>query len=146
MPMDTVVTLADSSLRDGDQLRDLRSWLSAADELRGRVRLRSQQPQPGTLGMLPEALVVAGPIVAALVPALISWIRSRHTEVSVEVSAPDGRTIKIVAGQVRRLGAEDLTPMIEGIVQSLTAPAPGSAALPQVGSAGGTDSAGDFRS
>jgi hypothetical protein len=96
--------------------------------------------------MLPEALVVAGPIVAALVPALISWIRSRHTEVSVEVSAPDGRTIKIVAGQVRRLGAEDLTPMIEGFVQSLTAPAPGSAELPQAELTQGTDSAGDLRS
>jgi hypothetical protein len=128
------VTVTDPDSPSGDDLRALRNWLSGEEELRGRVRLRSQRPQPGTLGALPEALVVAGPLVAALVPALISWIRSRHTEVSVELTGPDGRSVKITAGQVRRMGATELTRMIDDTVRFFTA-APSAAAPLESGSA-----------
>jgi hypothetical protein len=131
---ETVVTIADPDPPSGADLRALRSWLSGEEELRGRVRLRSEQPQPGTLGALPEALVVAGPLVVALVPALISWIRSRHTEVSVELTGPDGRSVKITAGQVRRMGAPELTRMINDTVRSFTA-APSAGAPLESGSA-----------
>ena len=131
MVAETAVTITDSVSPAGDHLRALRSWLSEVDELRGRVELRSQS-QPGTLGAIPEALVVAGPIVVALVPALISWIRSRHTSVTVELTGPDGRSVTMTATQVRRLDAVELTRMIDGTVRSFTV---GTSAVPEPGSA-----------
>jgi hypothetical protein len=135
MSAETVVTIVGPELSPGDHLRALKGWLSGVEELRGRVQLRSQQPQPGTLGMLPEALVVAGPLVAALVPALISWIRSRHTSVTVELTGPDGRSVKITADQVRRLGAAELTRMLDETARSFGAAGSVAVTTPPAGAA-----------
>jgi len=109
----------DAGQPSGDALRSLREWLSDADELRGRVRLRPGDPPTGTLGSLSDALVIAAPVAGALVPALVSWIRSRHTDVNVKIDRRDGVSIEVSAHRLRRLGADALAAEIERLVRAV---------------------------
>jgi hypothetical protein len=115
------VTLAQSAPDGGDRLRSLHTWLSREPELRGRVSLHRRDPEPGTLGAVADAVLVAGPVVTALVPALISWIRARTTDVSLTVRRPDGMSAEISAQRVRRLSADQLGAEIERLVQAVGA-------------------------
>jgi hypothetical protein len=111
----------DTRPESADDLRSLRNWLTDVDELRGLVRLRATEAPPGTLGWFSDTVVVTTPVVAALVPALISWIRSRHTDVDVKVSWPGGPSVEVSAQRVRRLAADDLGIEIERLVRALDA-------------------------
>lgn len=53
------VTVALAGAGTADELRSLHEWLSAEEELRGRVRLVQSPPPPNALGSVPEMLTVA---------------------------------------------------------------------------------------
>jgi hypothetical protein len=134
VPAELLVTATPAGPATGDDLRSLRTWLSDVDELRGRVRIRPADAPPGTLGVVTDTLVVTAPIVAALAPALISWIRSRHTDLTLTVTGSDGSSVEISAQRMRRLGAEELGPEIERLIRTLDETRSGADAAP--GSAG----------
>ncbi|GIJ75239.1 hypothetical protein Voc01_101560 [Virgisporangium ochraceum] len=114
-----LVTIVDPTSRSGDDLRSIRGWLAGHDELRGRVDLRAAAAPADALGPLTDALVVAAPLAAAVVPALISWIRSRHTDISLTISRADGTSVELTAQRVRRLGADELRGEVDRIVRGL---------------------------
>ncbi|WP_336116476.1 effector-associated constant component EACC1 [Streptomyces sp. PTD9-10] len=81
-----------------DETRSLLAWLTEADELRGRVAPQEGPPVPGTLGPVLDGLVVAlgsGGAVTGLTTALVAWIRSRHNDVTVKATRPDGASLEI---------------------------------------------------
>jgi hypothetical protein len=119
VPAELLVTIVDAGPGSGDELRSLRGWFSDADELRGQVRLRGAEPPPGTLGSLADTLVVTTPVVAAVVPVLVSWIRSRHTDVDLKIGRADGTSVEISAQRVRRLHADQLSGEIERLIHAL---------------------------
>ncbi|GAA2792714.1 effector-associated constant component EACC1 [Crossiella cryophila] len=94
-----------------DQLRYLHEWLGEVEELRGRVSLTERPPEPGTLGPVVDALVVAlGPAgaVSACAAAVLAWLRTRRGRVRIKVTLPGRRSAELDAEKVAKLDAAAL--------------------------------------
>ncbi len=119
--MDVAIRLLGSAT---DDLRSLQAWLVAEDELRGRVEPIEQTPAPGQLGSALDTLIVAlgpGGAVSVLLAGLISWIRSRHSDVDITVERRDGHTtIRLSARRIRELNAASLRDEIDQLGQALS--------------------------
>ncbi|MGV9426092.1 effector-associated constant component EACC1 [Streptomyces sp. NPDC003656] len=105
------VRLDAEGLEAADQLRSLHEWLSDDQSLRGRLGLRERPPDPGTLGPVLEAVVVAlgpGGAATALATGVIAWLRSRRGEVRMKVTLEDGRSLELTAKRVAALDAAAL--------------------------------------
>ncbi|WIV60612.1 effector-associated constant component EACC1 [Amycolatopsis nalaikhensis] len=76
-----------------DELRDLMRWLSAEEELRGRLTLADAAPVPGAMGKPSDALVVALGVGAAAVLArsMAIWLQRRRSVITVEIATTEGR-------------------------------------------------------
>ncbi|WP_239382420.1 hypothetical protein [Frankia sp. CIT1] len=104
--MDVTLRLVDGT---ADELRSLRSWLTAEDELRGRVAAVENGPETGRLGPTLTGLLVdlvpgAAPVLAATVMA---WIRSRRGDIDMTAERDGDRTtISVSARRVRGLDAD----------------------------------------
>lgn len=94
------VTISVTCEYEVDELRSLYTWLVGDPELRGRVRLVEQPPQPGTLGSIPDLLTVAGPG-GVLATAAIAWLRNRTSDVVCTVTRKDGASVEVSAKRVR---------------------------------------------
>ncbi|MFF2042516.1 hypothetical protein ACFVVX_19015 [Kitasatospora sp. NPDC058170] len=80
------------------ELVELADWLSREDELRGRAAIEKPATPPGQMGGLADILIVAlgaqgaGTVLAASVAV---WIRHRRPSADIEVTGPDGRSVRI---------------------------------------------------
>lgn len=87
----TVISISVAGARDTEEeLRSLDDWLG--DALRGRVKLELGPPEPGQMGMVPQALIVAvedAGTRARLVESLEIWLRQRGPEVKIMVRVGD---------------------------------------------------------
>jgi hypothetical protein len=114
-----------------DELRSLASWLSAEDDLQRKPRLVTPPPQPGAMGAALDHLALAlgpGGLAAAFAAILIAWIRSRSATVFIELTRPDGTTVRLEAKNVRGLPHDQ--------VKGLTDQVAGLLARAEAGSAG----------
>lgn len=94
-----------------DETRSLLAWLTEVDELRGRVTPQEGPPVPGTLGPVLDGLVVAlgsGGAVTGLTTAMVAWIRSRHSNVTVKATRPDGASLEISTKLVGPMTPQEL--------------------------------------
>ena len=86
------------------ELATLADWLSREDELRGRSTIERAEAHPGDMGGISEVVIVAlgtqgaGTVLAA---SLSVWIRHRRPSADIEVTGPDGQSIKISLRNVR---------------------------------------------
>ncbi|SFN41641.1 hypothetical protein SAMN04487980_101996 [Streptomyces sp. cf124] len=83
-----------------DDLALLRRGLVAEPELRGRVRLVTGGPEEGQMGTGIELLAIAigsSGAVTALVRSLPALLKARRAAATVELTLPDGRTVKVTA-------------------------------------------------
>jgi hypothetical protein len=90
---------APTTTRD-DDLSVLRRGLVAEPELRGRVHLVTQAPEEGQMGSGIELLAIAiggSGAVTALVRTLPALLKARRAAATVELTLPDGRTVKVTA-------------------------------------------------
>jgi len=81
----------------GEELGDLREWLSCEGELRGRVRTVTTPIAQTELGSLPELLTVAlgaGGAGTVLASSINTWLRTRRTSATITVEA-EGRRISL---------------------------------------------------
>lgn len=93
-----------------DELRQLRDWLLAEDELRGGVEMIERTPDPGRLGPILEGLrILADPGGAVLASVLVAWIKQRRSSVKVRITGRGGKCISIDAERVRLMSADDLS-------------------------------------
>ncbi|WP_143046947.1 effector-associated constant component EACC1 [Amycolatopsis xylanica] len=118
--MDVVVS-ADGP-DSADQLRSLHEWLRDVGELRGRIGLSERAAEPGTLGPVLEALVVAlGPAGAATAvsTAVISWLRTRRGEVRIKATFGENRSVELTATNVAKLDAAALEHQVARIAAML---------------------------
>ncbi|MYU66803.1 MULTISPECIES: effector-associated constant component EACC1 [unclassified Streptomyces] len=94
-----------------DLLRSLHGWLRDDQSLRGRLGLRERPPDPGALGPVLDAVVVAlgpGGAATALATGVIAWLRGRRGEVRMKVTLEDGRSLELTARRVAGLDATAL--------------------------------------
>lgn len=119
---DNYVTVnIDGTGEAGADYVSLRASLVAEDELRGHVRMVNAAPAPGTLGIPPEALVVAlgqGGAITVLASALVTWLRHRTTDVTIKITGKDGSRTEVHARQAR--GAVSLQGLVDEISKNMT--------------------------
>jgi hypothetical protein len=103
------------SLTGGAEPADLVSlndWLHGEPGLAGRVRLSVPRPQPGEMGALAEAFVVAvgsGGTLSVLAASLGGWLsHPRRSDIRVRVEAPGQRVVEIGGDRVRASEVESL--------------------------------------
>ncbi len=131
-----ITVLAGETAEDA---RSLYEWLVAEGDLRGRVQLRCSPPGPDTLGTLPDmlAVFVTPGLPAALVGAVIAWLRYRTADVTCTFVRPDGTRIEISAKRVKSADLVRTQELVDRLSRELTA---GSAASPdgpgRIGSSG----------
>ncbi|MFC1402995.1 MULTISPECIES: effector-associated constant component EACC1 [Streptacidiphilus] len=121
------------AVRDGsgpDAVADLRDWLTAEPELRGRHRLVPRPPAEGELGGWADTLIVAvgaGGALTTLAKSLSVYLQQpRRSSVRVELVKADGTRLTLTAEQVGDLRQ----------VESLLHAAADGPAVPAVGGAG----------
>ncbi|MCX4400079.1 hypothetical protein OG887_43230 (plasmid) [Streptomyces sp. NBC_00053] len=116
------VTVALAGAGTADELRSLHEWLSAEEELRGRVRLVQSPPPPNALGSVPEMLTVAlapGGVSAVLASAAIAWMRHRTGEVVCKLTKPDGTSVEVSAQRVRGSDVAEVRELVTELTQML---------------------------
>ncbi|MET9148186.1 MULTISPECIES: hypothetical protein [unclassified Streptomyces] len=80
------------------ELTGLTDWLSREDEFRGRTAVERPDAPPDHMGGLTEVVIVAlGAQGAgtALAASLSVWIRHRRPSADIEVTGPDGASVKV---------------------------------------------------
>ncbi len=105
-----------------DEMRSLREWLLAEEELRGRVRLEEGAPEPGTMGTLSDVLTLTlapGGLAAVFTGAFIAWIRHRTGSADYRLIRRDGSVIEVSAQRVRGLDAAALRTQVTDLLDSL---------------------------
>ncbi|MFF5232730.1 hypothetical protein [Dactylosporangium sp. NPDC000521] len=106
-----------------DDYRALRAELLERDVV--DVSLTQRPPDPGTLGPVVDALQVvfgSGAVLSPVAAAVVTWIRHRSTDIDVELTAADGRSVTVSAKRVRGLRSEDLLAEISRMRAGLEAP------------------------
>ena len=95
--MQAKVRVLGSRDAEGD-FRSLRDWLAREPELRGGVRTEEKPVRPGELGALEDVLMVAlgsGGAATVLARSVSVWLQQRRSELSVEITAPNGTHVEI---------------------------------------------------
>jgi len=114
------VTQATIKIVEGrDSLDQLRNSLMSEPDL--RVRPVTAPPRSGEMGSAADTLAVIlapGGAAVIFVSALVSWLRSRTSDVRVEVSHRD-RKLSMTANRVSRLDGEDLARLVDSAVREL---------------------------
>lgn len=85
-------------------MRDLHAWLANEDELQGRLTLRSHPIRPREMGGILDLIAVAlgsGGTGAVLAGSLSTWLTQRRMDITVTVSAPDGRQLTVDVRRAR---------------------------------------------
>lgn len=116
-PTELLVTLDDPAQRSS-----LRGWLTRSDELRGRFDVVPAGAQPGELGGELEVvrlLLESGGVVTVLIESIVLWLRSRRSDVSVEVSVGHNK-VTVSGSSLRNASAEDLEKLARSLTQDLT--------------------------
>lgn len=92
--------------RDAEgELRSLRDWLAAEDAFRGRVTLEVARPGPEDMGSVIDLLTVAvgsGGAATVLAGSISTWLRTRRSDVTVEVTeSAHERTVKVTGSRIK---------------------------------------------
>jgi hypothetical protein len=120
--LDVRITAEDAGQGRDDALRSLLAWLRDVDELRGRVKGVESPPVTGTLGPVLDGLaVVVGPggVATALTTAVVAWLRSRRSDVTLKVTGLDGTAVELSAKRVRLQGDQELRSLVDESVRAL---------------------------
>ncbi|WP_326558517.1 effector-associated constant component EACC1 [Micromonospora sp. NBC_01796] len=122
MSTPALVTISGIDNVSADDFRSLRLWLLDADELPGPVELRQQEPAPGELGGVTDAVVVAlgSGGAGALLSAVVSWIRHRTTDLTIKIDHSDGTSIELTADRLRGTDITQLGAEIDRLTHRLT--------------------------
>ncbi|EOD63867.1 effector-associated constant component EACC1 [Amycolatopsis vancoresmycina] len=86
------------------ELRSLRDWLAAEDELRStRVNWKPAEQRPGEMGAVADVLVVAlgaGGAGTVVANSIATWIKHRSRDLKLKITTKD-RIVEIEAGNVQ---------------------------------------------
>lgn len=86
------------------ELSSLRDWLAREDQLRGHVATEQPAVAPDEMGALVDVLSVAvgaGGAVTVLANSISVWLTQRHSDVTIEVTSENGRSVVVDAKRVR---------------------------------------------
>ncbi|MEU2468855.1 hypothetical protein ABZ580_32365 [Streptomyces sp. NPDC012486] len=121
--MRVVMTVSNDAEGDGGTA-DLRRWLTALPELRGRV----DRADPGecetapadTMGAATDALVAVlepGGVAAVFAGGLVAWVQTRRSSHTITVTRPDGTVITISSRQAGSMTPEEAADLAERLAR-----------------------------
>ncbi|WP_086733927.1 effector-associated constant component EACC1 [Streptomyces glaucescens] len=127
--MRILVTVRGDDAGADESGHDLRRWLTAEPELRGRIRTADGAPPPGAPGAVTDALVAMlepGRIAAVFAAVVVAWAQSRRGNQTVTITRPDGAETTVSATRVRSLDPRQRAELARRLTAAVeTAPAPG---------------------
>ncbi|MEU4155010.1 hypothetical protein [Actinoplanes sp. NPDC026670] len=119
MLVEAAVTGDDS----GRHLENLVKWLRADPELQGLVTVRRGEVPSGAMGTLADVVQVAlapAGAGAAMVTALVSWLRYRTGDVKVTLTRKGAeRRVEITANRLRQLDGPQLQALAGDLLAQL---------------------------
>lgn len=118
-----MINVDDQSEEDSHSL-----YASLTSDVGWHTTLRAQPPVAGELGFAVDAILVSlapGGVIAGVVAAVATWLSCRRSgEVTVRMTTADGRSVEVMAKQVRGLNPAELHVLVHRISETLdTAPA-----------------------
>ena len=126
--MRILVTVRGGAAEADENGHDLRGWLTAEPELRGRIRTADGPPPPGAPGAVTDALVAMlepGRIAAVFAAVVVAWAQSRRGSQTVTITRPDGSETTVSATRVRSLDPRQRAELAQYLAAAVeTAPAP----------------------
>ncbi|KUN08714.1 hypothetical protein AQI95_06760 [Streptomyces yokosukanensis] len=99
------------------ELIGLAEWLGREDDFRGRTVVERPESRPDLMGGVAEVLIVAlgaqgaGTVLAA---SLSVWIRQRRPSADIEVTGPDGQSVRI---SLRNVPQPDLDAVLRKVLE-----------------------------
>jgi len=109
--------------RTADETLSLYQWLASEPELRGRLALPQQSSDPERMGSALETVLVtlaSGGALTTLIKSLQVWLVQRRSEVILQLSGKDGRSVTVTAR-----GPIDVNEVIHNVAGLLDDNAPG---------------------
>ncbi|MFD4024713.1 hypothetical protein ACFWRV_14530 [Streptomyces sp. NPDC058576] len=121
MLMPTGITVAGEGPNGAHELR---RWLSAEPQLRGRIRSGAThaEPTPGAMGIAADALLAVlapGGVAAVFAGAVVAWAQTRRGSQTITMIRPDGTEITISTTQVRGLDAQQTNDLARQLAADL---------------------------
>jgi hypothetical protein len=102
-----------------DDLFQLLEWFNDNDQLRGRVKLPSEQIRPGQMGGLTDVLIVAagaGGLATALARSLTTWFTVRRSKIAVTIKTGADSAITLDAERVKM---PEVTQALQSMLEQL---------------------------
>ena len=124
--MRVTVTVVTEPGGPGGQTRDLAQWLGRQPELRNRYQLVDGHGRSSgsALGNALTTIVAdLGPAgLGSLAGVLVTWLRSRTSNVRIVVRRADGARSELSSQRVRRLGSTDLRALVDQLAGTAGTP------------------------
>ncbi|AIR96419.1 effector-associated constant component EACC1 [Streptomyces glaucescens] len=127
--MRILVTVRGDDAGADERGHDLRRWLIAEPELRGRIRTADGAPPPGAPGAVTDALVAMlepGRIAEVFAAVVVAWAQSRQGNQTVTITRPDGAETTVGTARVKGLDPRrraELARRLTAVVDTAPAPA-----------------------
>jgi len=102
----------------------------------GRVRLVQEPPANGAMGALAVGVTILGVAARVVASVVVTWLNAYHSDVTIRLTAGDGRSIEVSGARVRRMSADELAPMVAQVAAVLDS---GSATAEGTGGPGSAD-------
>ncbi len=103
---------------DADQTRQLLNWLQDDPSVHRYVAIEAEDPNPEHLGVSGDVVLTVlapGGVAMAIVGGLFAWLRSRKSDISLQIVTKDGREMQLKANAVGRIPASAVPAMIEAV-------------------------------
>ncbi|GGT26658.1 effector-associated constant component EACC1 [Streptomyces purpureus] len=120
-----------------DGAHELRRWLSAVPQLRGRIHSGATQAEPpaGAMGLATDALLAVlapGGVAAVFAGAVVAWAQTRRGSQTITITRPDGTQVTVSTTHVRGLDAQQSADLARQLATDITGPpaAPGQTVPP----------------
>jgi hypothetical protein len=122
--MDIVIVARDraDAVAGAEQLRVLREWLLADRDLRGRVRPRQASVPVGAMGPVLDGLTVAslgGALARSVASVVVTFPRSRTSEVEVTVTGAGGASATVNASQVKGVDQRGIETIVGQLIDTI---------------------------
>jgi hypothetical protein len=128
--MDWQLVEVGAGARTGGQeaVQDFLRFAQLDSAVAGRARLVGEQSVDGAMGAVAVGAKIVGVMARAIASVVVAWLGSYHSDVTIRLTAENGRSIEVVGGRLRRMSIDELGPAVAQI-----------AAVLDGGSAGGAD-------
>jgi len=128
-----LVSVGDGACEGGQEaVQDFLRFAQQDSTIAGRVRFVEELSADGAMGAATVGAKIVGVVARALASVVVSWLGSYHSDVTIRLTAEDGRSIEVVGGRLRRMRVDELGPAVAQIAAVLDG---GDASLNRSGSA-----------